>query len=85
LIRIRKILQETIETNVDYTFNINEITAITGGYRLTSCDTMHLRKGKTVTIDGNASETLDGALTYLLAGQYDSVEIVCDGSNWHLI
>jgi len=33
----------------------------------------------TVTVDANASETIDGALTYSLASQYDVVRIVCDG------
>lgn len=35
-----------------------------------------------VTLDGNASETLDGALTISLANQYDSATYVCDGTNW---
>ena len=37
-----------------------------------------------LTIDGNASETIDGATTKVLAYQYDSVLIYCDGSNWHI-
>ena len=37
-----------------------------------------------VTVDGNGSETIDGATTYLLYNQYDSVHMVCDGSNWHV-
>lgn len=39
---------------------------------------------KTVTIDGNAAETIDGAATYVLYTQYESVTIKCDGSNWHV-
>ena len=39
---------------------------------------------KTVTIDGNASETINGALTYILYTQYESVTIKCDGSNWFI-
>ena len=35
-----------------------------------------------VTIDGNSSETIDGATTLLLDGQYDSVVLVSNGSNW---
>jgi hypothetical protein len=38
-----------------------------------------------VTIDGNASETIDGATTKKLSTQYESIEIVCDGSNWHIV
>lgn len=39
----------------------------------------------TVTVDGNASETIDGATTYSITIQYESITIVCDGSNWHII
>lgn len=35
-----------------------------------------------VTLDGNASETIDGATTKALAAQYDVVTVVCDGSAW---
>lgn len=39
----------------------------------------------TVTIDGNASETIDGALTVSLATEDDTILIVCDGSNFHTL
>ena len=39
----------------------------------------------TITIDGNASETIDGSLTKTLSIQYESVTIVCNGSNWYII
>jgi hypothetical protein len=39
----------------------------------------------TVTIDGNAFETVDGDLTGTLTLQYEAVLIVCDGSNWHVL
>jgi hypothetical protein len=35
-----------------------------------------------VTIDGNASETIDGSTTTTLNTQNESVLITCDGSNW---
>ena len=34
------------------------------------------------TIDGDGSETIDGDLTVFLSGQYSSLKISCDGSNW---
>lgn len=37
-----------------------------------------------LTIDGNASETIDGATTIDLDRGYQSVQLVCDGSNWHV-
>ena len=38
-----------------------------------------------VTIDGNGTETIDGALTKSLAALYDALRLICDGSNWHII
>lgn len=38
-----------------------------------------------VTIDGNSSETIDGATTTTLSTQYEIVTIICDGSNWHIV
>jgi hypothetical protein len=38
-----------------------------------------------VTIDGNASETIDGAATTTLATQYEAIKILSDGSNWHTV
>lgn len=35
-----------------------------------------------VTLDGNASETINGFTTYKLVTQNDTVVIYCDGSNW---
>jgi hypothetical protein len=39
----------------------------------------------TITVDGNASETIDGAATYSLSVQYATVQIMCDGTNWKII
>jgi Cu/Ag efflux protein CusF len=39
----------------------------------------------TVTIDGNAAETIDGAATVVILLQYAVVRIVCDGANWHIV
>lgn len=39
----------------------------------------------TVTIDGNSSETIDGALTQTLTTQYESITIQTDGSAWYII
>lgn len=38
-----------------------------------------------ITIDGNASETISGALTMTLTLLYDSLVIVSDGANWHVL
>jgi len=39
----------------------------------------------TVTIDPLNSETIDGAITYVLSLQYSTVTIISDGTNWHVI
>lgn len=41
-----------------------------------------LSASNAVTIDGNSTETINGSLTQVLSRQYDTMKIVCDGSNW---
>jgi len=42
--------------------------------------------GEDTIVDGNASETIDGATTYtLLGGQYESITIISDGTEWRII
>ncbi len=38
-----------------------------------------------VTIDGNGAETIDGATTQSLPAQYDSMEVVTNGTEWFII
>lgn len=38
-----------------------------------------------VTVDGNSAETIDGSTTTDLTAQYESIVIVCDGSNWFIL
>lgn len=49
----------------------------------------HIKKtdssSNTVIIDGNASETIDDGTTATLTTQYESIKIVCDGSNWQIL
>ncbi len=48
----------------------------------------HIKKlGTTanVTIDGNASETIDGSTTISLVDQYESKELISNGTNWDII
>ena len=40
---------------------------------------------RTLTVDGNASETIDGNTTIVLFIVKDYIEIVCDGSNWRIV
>lgn len=38
-----------------------------------------------VTVDGNLSETIEGATTYPLIARYSAIKIISDGSNWHIV
>lgn len=38
----------------------------------------------TVTVDGNAAETIDGTATFGLVVQYQEVTVVSDGVNWYI-
>ena len=42
-------------------------------------------QGDIITIDGNASETIDGNTTYLLNVSNHALRIICDGSNWYVL
>ncbi len=39
----------------------------------------------TVTVEANASETIDGAANKTLTAQYETLRIVCDGVEWWVI
>lgn len=38
-----------------------------------------------ITVTRAGSDTIDGATTYVLSLQYESIDIVCDGTVWHII
>lgn len=42
----------------------------------------HIAASGTTTVDGNGSQTIDGATTEGLTTQYQSIMIQSDGSNW---
>jgi hypothetical protein len=39
----------------------------------------------TITVDANASETIDGALTQTLSAQYVNLTLVCTGTGWAIL
>jgi hypothetical protein len=39
----------------------------------------------TITLDANASETIDGTTTRTIPVQYGALQLVCDGTNWHIV
>ncbi|MBI2271342.1 MAG: hypothetical protein HYU69_13445 [Bacteroidetes bacterium] len=69
-------------TSASFTINLPASTGVTDRvYIIKKTDS----SGNTITVDGNASETIDGAATKIISTQYDRVTVVCDGSNWHVI
>ena len=38
-----------------------------------------------VTLDGSGAETIDGATTYALTAQYQSVSVYSNGTAWHVV
>lgn len=38
-----------------------------------------------ITIDGYLAETIDGSTTVVLSSKYDSISIVCNGTEWFII
>ena len=64
------------------TFTVTLYTAV--GHSGTVIVVKNIGSG-TVTVDGNGSETIDGALTFAISTKYESLTIVSDGSNWLLI
>ena len=53
------------------------------GFRVTIIRINNVSSGNDVTIDGNASETINGSTTRILKAQYETARLVCDGSNWY--
>jgi hypothetical protein len=41
--------------------------------------------GNAVTVDGAGAETINGAATYALTAQYQTVSIMSDGTNWMIV
>jgi hypothetical protein len=68
-------------TSADITVTLPAATGFTGKY-LTIKKT---NAANFVLIDGNGTETIDGALIFPLYRLYDQVTIACDGSNWHVV
>jgi len=61
------------------TFQVNLPTAVGNSGQI--IDVKNMGTG-VITIDANASETIDTALTYVLGVQFQSVTLLSDGLNW---
>jgi hypothetical protein len=70
LINARKILKDIVE-NLDTTLYIDSVEVVAGGYKLFTCDTIHLAVGKVINYNGN-----DYTLTQVEQNEYVVFETV---------
>jgi hypothetical protein len=67
-------------TSGDVTISLTAAATLGDGY------TLYVRKNdasaNTVIIDPDGSETVNGSSTKSLTAQYQSLKLICDGSNW---
>lgn len=69
-------------TSAAFTVTLPAISGISGRqYTIKKIDS----STNAITIDGNASETIDGTTTKVIALQYDSITIICDSTGWYII
>jgi hypothetical protein len=87
----------TSSVSADYTMTLNDTIILmdaTGGNKVVTLKPVDQCKNKrvtikktdasanTVTIDGNDSEVINNATTYVLTAAYQSIDVVSDGSKW---
>lgn len=62
------------------TFTLPAVSGNSGlSYRIKNAGT------GTVTVDGDGAEEIDGDTTVTLDVQYESIDVVCDGTEWHIL
>ena len=71
-----------ITPTADINVNLPAASTAGDGYKY---NIKNLASGFTLTIDPNSTETIDGATTFAISTQYQSITIVSDGSNWFII
>lgn len=92
----RSIATVSTNTTLDDTHHTVKVDATGGARTITlppassNTDVIYIIKkidasANTVTVDGNLSETIDGAATYVLSVQYAAVKLHCDGTSWWVI
>jgi hypothetical protein len=69
-------------TSGSFTFSLPTATSTIKGLELTFVKTDS--STNTITIDPDGAQTINDAPTYILYGQYQTLTIYCDGSNWKI-
>lgn len=65
-----------------FTFSLPTATSTIKGLELTFVKTDS--STNTITIDPDGAQTINGAASYILYGQYQTLTVYCDGSNWKI-
>ena len=61
-----------------------QTATVTAGRVVTIKDTGGNASGNNITIATQAAQTIDGAATQTISGDYDSVDLFSDGTNWFI-
>ena len=65
-----------------FSINLPPVSGLSGRY-------YHIKKvdssSNAVTIDADGTETIDGELTQPLITQYNSAQVICSGTSWHIL
>ena len=68
--------------SADINVNLPAASTAGSGYKY---QIKNLSSSYILTVDANSTETIDNTETYDINIQYQSLSIVSDGSNWHII
>jgi hypothetical protein len=68
-------------TGGSFTYTLPSAITVTNGKGVTI---RHVGTANQINIAAVLAQTIDGLTTYVLRGQYESVELVSDGANWHI-
>lgn len=72
-------------SSIAITINLPAASSYQDGYRLSIKDKTGNAGTNNITIDPNASETIDGATTFVMNSNWMSLDIMTDGTNWFVI
>jgi len=74
-----------VSTAAARTINLPAVSVASAGRTILIKDETGQCAANNITVDGNASETIDGSTTVTMAVNYMSVTLVCTGSAWAII
>lgn len=69
-------------TSATFSVNLQAVATAADGFTVTIKKTDS--SANAVTIDGSSTEKIDDIATYVLSSQYDSVVLICDGTQWRV-